>query len=312
MRDVFNMYTQRLRSMQVEYTCEWPTKVPRWMRTDAMRLTQIIVNFLEHSLQRTSDGFVQLKLEQDSQAVVFTVHDSGDHIHPEELRLLNTKWSSAKDMPENHLSGPGMGVCMGKALAYLMGGDVTAINHPGKGSSLCLRLPLNLVIESKPQATAKALQSQLQVKDLVIEVLVVDDNPVNRLLVTQVIAAQWAKAKVIQADNGLKALNCLHQQKFDLVLMDMLMPEMDGIEATKHLRQSDMSPNQWIPVLGLTANISTEDHVRCLSAGMNDILLKPFDKHVLVTRIEELLLACPLFTTKHAISSGPRRVKVFV
>jgi DNA-binding response OmpR family regulator len=64
-------------------------------------------------------------------------------------------------------------------------------------------------------------------------------------------------------------------------------------------------------VLGLTANISTEDHVRCLSAGMNDILLKPFDKYVLVKRIEELLLACPLFTTKHAISSGPRRVKVF-
>jgi CheY-like chemotaxis protein len=149
-------------------------------------------------------------------------------------------------------------------------------------------------------------------KQLDVTVAWLDDEPLVAGRVYWALHGhQWGKAKVVQADNGIKALDRLHQQKFDLVLMDMLMPEMDGIEATKHLRQSDMSPNQWIPVLGLTANISTEDHVRCLSAGMNDILLKPFDKHVLVTRIEELLLACPLFTTKHAISSGPRRVKVF-
>ncbi len=311
LNEVFNMYAQRLRSMQVEYTCDCPIHVPRWMRTDGTRLTQIIISFLEHSLQRTSDGFLHLDMEKNSQNVVISVHDSGDHIDPEELRVLNAMWSSAKEMPDNHLSGPGMGVCMAKALAHLMGGDVSAINHPGKGSSLSLRLPLHLVIERNHPLATKPQQEDLQINDLTIEVLVVDDSPVNRLLVSQVIAAQWGKAKVVQADNGIKALDRLHQQKFDLVLMDMLMPEMDGIEATKHLRQSDMSPNQWIPVLGLTANISTEDHVRCLSAGMNDILLKPFDKHVLVTRIEELLLACPLFTTKHAISSGPRRVKVF-
>jgi CheY-like chemotaxis protein len=79
----------------------------------------------------------------------------------------------------------------------------------------------------------------------------------------------------------------------------MLMPEMDGIEATQYVRQDPNSPNQWIPVLGLTANISTEDHVRCLTAGMNDVLLKPFDRQVLVQRVEQLLLNCPLFSTKY-------------
>lgn len=304
--DVFNIFGQRLRSMQVEYTCDMSDSVPRWLRTDQMRLSQILINFVEHALQRTSEGFLQLKVERDRQFVLFTVHDSGDFIHPEELRFLNAKWSMANEMPVNHISGAGMGVCMGKALAHLMGGDVSAVNHAGKGSSLCLHLPLSLVIDADHPVKAKNQSDEMQIKELAIEVLVVDDNPVNRLLVSQVIAAHWTKVQVVQAENGQKALDCLHKQKFDLVMMDMLMPEMDGIEATRHLRHSDMSPNQWIPVLGLTANISTEDHVRCLSAGMNDILLKPFDRHVLVNRIEKLLMACPLFTTKHEFQVAPK------
>lgn len=304
-REVFNMFAQRLRSMQVEYTCDVSMHSPLWMRTDEMRLSQILINFIEHALMRTSEGFLQLKIEQDAQHILITVHDSGEHIHPEELRFLSTTWRRSNEMLVNHMSGPGMGVCMGKALSYLMGGDVSAINHPGKGASLCLHLPLNLVIEPNHPVAMASNRDNLQVKDVSLHVLVVDDNPVNRLLVTQVISAHWQQAQVVQADNGLKALDCLNRQKFDVVLMDMLMPEMDGIEATMRLRQSDLSPNQWIPVLGLTANISTDDHVRCLSAGMNDILLKPFDRHVLAMRIEKLLLACPLFTTKHAFISRP-------
>ena len=88
-------------------------------------------------------------------------------------------------------------------------------------------------------------------------------------------------------------------QQFDLVLMDMLMPEMDGIVATSMLRQTVTSPNQNIPVLGLTANISTDDHLRCLKAGMNDIVLKPFDRDKLTQRIEQLLLTSPDFLAKY-------------
>jgi CheY-like chemotaxis protein len=132
-----------------------------------------------------------------------------------------------------------------------------------------------------------------------LEVLVVDDNPVNRLLVDQVIRSHWPRAQVVQAHNGKQALTQLGQQQFDLVLMDMLMPEMDGIVATSMLRQTVTSPNQNIPVLGLTANISTDDHLRCLKAGMNDIVLKPFDRDKLTQRIEQLLLTSPDFLAKY-------------
>ena len=136
-------------------------------------------------------------------------------------------------------------------------------------------------------------------KALPLAVLVVDDNPVNRLLVEQVIRTHWPTAHVVQASNGKNALTALNQQLFDIVLMDMLMPEMDGIVATKLLRQNLASKNQAIPVLGLTANISSDDHLRCLQAGMNDIVLKPFDRDKLIQHIAQLLLASADFRSKN-------------
>ena len=297
----FDMFKDRARSMQIEYTCELQAGAPQWIRADAQRVGQILMNFLELALQRTSEGFVQLKTQHSAELIVFTVHDSGTHLTDDELQLLNLLEMSAQDMPVNHLSGTALGLSMAKALAQMMGGDVVAQNHSGQGSSLTLRLPLEVVQSAKLDGMGgQEAGANRHIKELGIEILVVDDNPVNRLLVQQVIHAQWPLAKVTQADNGQKALTRLSAQKFDLVLMDMLMPEMDGIEATQYVRQDPTSPNQWIPVLGLTANISTEDHVRCLSAGMNDVLLKPFDRQVLVQRVEQLLLACPVFTTKYA------------
>ena len=138
------------------------------------------------------------------------------------------------------------------------------------------------------------------IKELPAAMLVVDDNPVNLLLVEQVIRTHWPMAQVVQVSGGREALMALGQQLFDIVLMDMLMPEMDGIEATRLLRQTVASQNQGIPVLGLTANISTEDHQRCLQAGMNDIVLKPFDSHKLTQHIAHLLLASSDFRRKYA------------
>jgi signal transduction histidine kinase/CheY-like chemotaxis protein len=297
----FDMFKDRARSMQIEYTCELQAGCPKWIRTDAQRVRQILMNFLEHALQRTPEGFVQIKTQHSVDLIVFTVHDSGTHLSDDELRSLNLIEMNAQDMPVNHLSGTALGLSMAKALAQLMGGDVLAQNHSGQGSSLTLRLPLEVVQSAKYEGVGGLTAgAEKYIEELAIEILVVDDNPVNRLLVQQVIHSQWPLAKVTQADNGQKALTRLSAQKFDLVLMDMLMPEMDGIEATRYVRQDPTSPNQWIPVLGLTANISTEDHVRCLSAGMNDVLLKPFDRQVLVQRIEHLLLTCPLFKIKYA------------
>ena len=100
---------------------------------------------------------------------------------------------------------------------------------------------------------------------------------------------------MVQAGNGMEALNALEKDSFDMVLMDMLMPVMDGIEATRRLRTEWPSPHKELPVLVLTANVSSEDHQRCVDVGANALILKPFDRQQLCTLIEEHLLLSPAF-----------------
>ena len=118
--------------------------------------------------------------------------------------------------------------------------------------------------------------------------LVVDDHPINRLLVKQVLKNAWPKAQVLEAVNGQQALEVLAQSSVDLVLMDMVMPVMDGIEATRRLRQNTVW--QPLPVMGLTANVNPVDLETFRQAGLNTVMLKPFEPVQLCSRIEQLLL----------------------
>jgi CheY-like chemotaxis protein len=129
----------------------------------------------------------------------------------------------------------------------------------------------------------------------------VDDSAVNRMLACQVVKSHWPQAVWVQAGNGQEALDALdpldalHQESFDMVLMDMLMPVMDGIEATKRLRTEWPAPQRDVPVLALTANVNTDDHQRCMDVGVNALVLKPFERLKLCALIEEQLLLSPAF-----------------
>jgi len=119
--------------------------------------------------------------------------------------------------------------------------------------------------------------------------LIVDDHPVNRLLVQQVLKNAWPQCQTVEAGNGLDALNALHDQSFDLVLMDMVMPVMDGIEATRRLRTEWPEPASAVPVMGLTANVNPVDLSAFKASGLNDVMLKPFEPELLCQRVEQLL-----------------------
>lgn len=119
--------------------------------------------------------------------------------------------------------------------------------------------------------------------------MVVDDHPINRLLARQILQKHWKNSAVVEVDNGAKALIELKANHFDLVLMDMVMPEMDGIEATQRLRQELQGDAANIPVLGLTANVNPNDLERFAKAGVDDTLLKPFDQFKLCEQVQHLL-----------------------
>jgi CheY-like chemotaxis protein len=156
-----------------------------------------------------------------------------------------------------------------------------------------VRLPL---VESTVTALATHTEEGMtRLQSFEVRVLVVDDSSVNRLLACQVVKSHWPNAVLVQAGNGQEALDALAAEPFDMVLMDMLMPVMDGIEATRRLRTAWAWPQREVPVLALTANVNTADHQRCTDVGMNGLALKPFERETLCALIEEQLLLSPAF-----------------
>jgi len=300
-RNTFDMFAQRAKDLRLEYRCEIDPHFPTWIEVDVTRTRQVLMNLLEHALQRTPSGKVCLRARFEQQQLQFTVEDSGSELSIEASQQLTQPGPIDQHEDLKAVGRANLMLYMANALTHLMGGTLQ-LQKSSQGVSIGMFLthkPAQAEAYSASQ-TAEDKPLHLIIQALPLEVLVVDDNPVNRLLVDQVIRSHWPRAQVVQAHNGKQALTQLGQQQFDLVLMDMLMPEMDGIVATSMLRQTVTSPNQNIPVLGLTANISTDDHLRCLKAGMNDIVLKPFDRDKLTQRIAQLLLASPDFRSKYA------------
>lgn len=300
-RNTFDMFAQRAKDMRLAYSCDIDPQFPVWIEVDGARTRQVLMNLLEHALQRTPHGKVSLRAKLEQQQLQFTVEDSGGALSFEAEQQLTQPGPINQHEDLKAVGRANLMLYMANALTHLMGGTVQLQHNLSQGVAIRLCLPHRLEQEEANGASKQAQDKPMHriIPAWPLQVLVVDDNPVNRLLVDQVIRLHWPRAQVVQAHNGKQALTQLGQQQFDLVLMDMLMPDMDGIVATSMLRQTVTSPNQNIPVLGLTANISTDDHLRCLKAGMNDIVLKPFDRDKLTQRIEQLLLTSPDFLAKY-------------
>ena len=152
-----------------------------------------------------------------------------------------------------------------------------------------------MVVASVPASVSQTELGMTRVQSFPVRFLVVDDSSVNRLLACQVVKSHWPNAVLVQAGNGQEALDILQHEPFDMVLMDMLMPVMDGIEATHKLRTEWPAPQRDVPVLALTANVNTDDHQRCMEVGINALVLKPFERLKLCALIEEQLLLSPAF-----------------
>jgi signal transduction histidine kinase/CheY-like chemotaxis protein len=288
--NAFGLFTPRVHSMRLEYRCEIDDAVPRWVKTDRHRLTQILVNLLGNAVKFTHQGHVILRVQQKAHGVLFSVEDSGVGIALHQQSRIFQRFVQADEGLQSRYGGNGLGLSITQRLVTLLGGQIDFDSTPGQGSTFRFSLPLKA--QQPPLADpVYPARPALGTDTQPLRFLVVDDHPVNRLLVKQVLLNAWPHSRVFEAVDGQQALAALREDAFDLVFMDMVMPNVDGIQATRALRTLLPAPARHTPVVGLTANVNPVDLERFKAAGLNDLMLKPFEPAQLCIQVETWVTA---------------------
>ncbi len=248
--------------------------VPDWLRGDPMRLRQILLNLAGNALKFTPRGTVRLWVSAagggtDAQ-LEFEVRDTGIGMAPDKLRMLFTPFTQADQSTARTYGGSGLGLAISKRLAEAMGGRLTAASTQGVGSVFRLQMSLPL---GKPKL-ATLPSSPLARASRPLRILVAEDVEINREILRAALTAQGHHVEF--AINGAEAVERVQAAQFDLVLMDVQMPVLDGVEATRRIRRLP-APLCNIPILGLSANVLVCEQREYVAAGMNECLPKPID-----------------------------------
>jgi len=292
-RSAFMLFDQRVDSMNIDYQLQLADDLPKNVVSDRHRLTQILVNLLGNAIKFTHQGKVCLSVSRDGAELVFEVRDTGIGVAPERIDKIFERFEQATDQTSKMYGGTGLGLSICLVLVELLGGRMGVESVLGEGSCFWFRLPLKE--EAAPRSDTTELSVGGSWQNVPVRFLIVDDHPVNRLLACHIVQSHWPQAQLHQAETGKQALEFLASQPCDLVLMDMVMPEMDGIEATALIRQTLAPPVCNVPVVILTANVNQQDHQRCEQAGINGLMVKPFDRVKLCALLEEQLLSSSSF-----------------
>ncbi|MFC0280914.1 ATP-binding protein [Falsigemmobacter intermedius] len=242
---------------------------------DGNRVHQVLLNLVSNALKFTRDGQITLKAFRNAEGdAVFEVRDSGIGIAPEDMSRIFEEFVTLNTDYNRKAQGTGLGLAISRRLATLMGGRLEAESAPGLGSVFRLILPLP---PAEPHLPAPALpQDRYDVRPL--SVLVVEDNPINRFVVRSMLAADGHS--VTEAETGHEALGLCAQEGFDLILMDISMPGLDGVETTCRIREAE-GPNATTPVVALTAHARPEDLRRFADSGIARSLTKPLRRQAL-------------------------------
>lgn len=251
---------------------------------DPSRVRQILLNLLGNAVKFTSRGGVVLQLSQKSTSagrvlLTFEIADTGIGIPKEALGKLFEPFTQADSSTTRRFGGTGLGLSISRELARLMNGTITAKSEEGKGSTFTFMLPIE-VGESEGRASVGAAAVAGSGR-----VLIGEDNDMNREVALRTVEQLGYSAEAVA--NGKELLRKLEAEPFDVVLLDCQMPEMDGYEAARYLRNHSESRLRSIPIVAMTANAFTEDRERCLASGMDDYISKPFDREQLAKLLKK-------------------------
>ncbi len=289
---ILALFASRANDRGIALRSELDPRLPERLIADPVRLRQILSNLISNAVKFTERGHVLLRIERldgdEAQARVrFEVEDTGIGIAPDKLRHVLEPFTQADDSITRLYGGTGLGLAICTNLIRLMGGELTVVSTPGAGSRFGFTLSLPLapaaVAETPARAPAPAPQG-----DGTRRILAAEDSPVNQALIRAILGKSGYGFVIV--DDGQAAVDACAAERYDLILMDMQMPHLDGLAATACIREAEArAGGRRIPIVALTANAFEEDRERCLKAGMDDFLAKPFHKDALLEIIRRHL-----------------------
>ncbi len=289
LRDVEALMRPQAATKSLALHIDADPSVPERVMADATRLKQILFNLLSNAIKFSDRGAVllDLRLRQDTEGpgeIEFAVIDTGIGMDEALLANLFNRFAQGDNSRSRRHGGTGLGLEISRNLARLMHGDITVTSKPGEGSCFTLRLPLEALQERFASMTAPSTPSLSRARPL--KVLVAEDHPVNRQYLAALLDNMGHEAHFTV--NGQEAVSAAKSMAFDLVLMDLHMPLMDGVAATRAIRALPDTARSTVPIVALTADAFAETRDRCLLAGMNDFLTKPVSPQKLATLLRQL------------------------
>jgi PAS domain S-box-containing protein len=281
-KDIQKIVSNHTKEKGLKLEVKISPKINKSLTGDKTRIQQIILNILNNSIKFTEEGFVKiecnlLKSENEKQIIRVKITDSGIGMKNEYIPKLFTKFQQEDSSTSRMYGGSGLGMVITKQLIDLLNGEITVKSKKNIGTEITLELPFNLfkgesILPLKNQQNSKTLKN--------LKILIVEDNEMNRMVAKN--ALTLFEPEITEAENGKEAVSILENKPFDIILMDLQMPIMGGLEATKIIRNK---LNISTPIIALSANAFKTEIEKCLSNGMNSYVTKPFEEKDLIEAI---------------------------
>lgn len=273
------MKSFKIRALEkgLQFTCELSAGLPSIVVGDESRLRQVLINLIGNAIKFTTQGYILVKLGVDETkdniaTVHFSVEDTGIGIPPDKHQIIFEAFTQADSSTTRQFGGTGLGLSICSQLVSMMNGKIWLNSEADKGSTFHFTIPFKCdqILRNSDDVAKSAYQSTVSGR----HILVVDDNVINQRLICSILEKHGHRVSV--AARGDEALNLVSRNRFDAVLMDIQMPVMDGLEATVRIRAEEKDSNSHIPIIGMTAHATANVRTKCLEAGMDEYISKPF------------------------------------
>lgn len=308
-----SIFYGRAKEKSLEFILEVDDKVPRHLIGDPLRLQQIFVNLISNSIKFTEQGFIRMTVNMESKGTAetrlkFSIEDSGIGISDEQKQCLFQPFAQADGSITRRFGGTGLGLAISRKLAQMMGGDILCRSMPGEGSSFQLELDFGLIKQTAGTQISKlshkiptTAELKLAAKDLHnTHVLLVEDNPLNQQVAREFL--RNAGLNVTTAQNGQHALDLMDHNVFDVILMDIQMPIMDGLQTTRRIRNEARYAD--LPIIAMSAGVTLKEQEQCQSSGMTCFIAKPIDPLEMIKKLAKVLVAEPSTSVSETLKAA--------